>query len=161
MKKEVIVAILIGLSFGLIITYGLYRVRRAVTAPANNTTITTPANDTATPTPAGAMLTVLSPEDGRVQEEKEVTVTGTATPDSIVVLFVNGEEFISSSDSSGNFSFTVALEEGSTILSVHALDESGVGATEERVIVVSDLLSEQPQPEPAADAEVSSEATNK
>ncbi|PIY80244.1 MAG: hypothetical protein COY80_04075 [Candidatus Pacebacteria bacterium CG_4_10_14_0_8_um_filter_42_14] len=159
MKKEVVVAILIGLSFGLIITYGLFRVHKAVTAPTTNSTITFPTNATATPTPAGAMLTILSPEDGHVQEESEVTVTGTATPDSIVVLFVNGEEFISSADASGSFSFTVALEEGSTILSVHAIDENGVGAAEERVVVVSKLLSEQP--DTRADTEASSAAKAK
>jgi len=159
MKKEVVIAILIGLSFGLIITYGLYRVRKAVTTPNTSSTITAPTDATATPTPAGAMLTILSPEDGHVQEENEVTVTGTATPDSIVVIFVNGEEFISSADASGSFSFTVALEEGSTILSVHAIDESGVGATQERVIIVSKLLSEQPEPQ--ADKEASPAAETK
>lgn len=143
MKKEILLAILIGLAFGLFITYGLYRVRKATqsakTQPASTTApAASPSSD-----PDAALLTILNPEDNLVQEEDTTTVTGTTQPNAIVVLFVNQEEHISTADETGNFSFTVDLETGSSILTVHSIDENGKTTSATRTIVVSSLFSEQ------------------
>ena len=147
MKKEIVLAIIIGLAFGLVITYGLYRVRKATLATKNQP-ISTTAPVTASPSNNvdSALLTILHPEDNTVQEETTTTVTGTAQPNAIIVLFVNEQEYISTADASGNFSFTVDLAIGSTILSVRAINENGETFTAERSIVVSSLLSETASP---------------
>ncbi|MCB9813607.1 MAG: hypothetical protein H6772_04335 [Pseudomonadales bacterium] len=138
MKKEVLIAIFVGLSMGLIITFGFYRVRTSITdTPTTDLTqdITT-GLETAKPT----MLALHSPEDGLIQTENELTVTGTTTPNSFIVLFVNDEDFISNTDDSGNFSFKIELNDGPNILRIHVLDESGETTVEERLVVVSDEL---------------------
>ncbi|NCN06670.1 MAG: hypothetical protein GW946_02390 [Candidatus Pacebacteria bacterium] len=154
MKKEILLAIIIGLAFGLVITYGLYRVRKA-TQSAKTQPISTTAPTTPTEEPAvAAQLTILHPEDNTVQEESSTTVTGTALPDTIIVLFANDMEYITTSDASGNFSFTVDLDEGSTILTVHAVNEDGETVTAQRAIVVSSLLFESTDSaSPAAEEE--------
>jgi len=153
MKKEILLAVIIGLAFGLVITYGLYRVRKA-TQTAKTQPISTTAPIASPGSVAGSpLLTILHPEDNIVQEELGTTVTGTAQPNAIVVLFINDEEHISTVDSSGNFSFTVDLKPGSTILSVHVIDENGETVTAERAIVVSSLLSESESATPSAEQE--------
>ncbi|NCN82442.1 MAG: hypothetical protein GW947_00590 [Candidatus Pacebacteria bacterium] len=142
MKKEILLAIIIGLAFGLFITYGLYRVRKATqsakTQPVSTTAPTaSPGND-----PSSALLTILNPEDNTVQEEPSTTVTGISQPNAVLVLFANDEEFITTADGSGNFSFTVDLKSGGTILTVHALNENGETFAATRTIVVSSLLSQ-------------------
>lgn len=143
MKKEVLVAILVGLSMGLIITFGVYRVRNSIAeAPATNLVETTEeTQETVVPT----MLALHSPEDGIVQVEKELTVTGTTTPNSFVVLFINDTDFISDADESGNFSFKAELEDGANIIRVHVLDNEGSTIVEERLVVVSDVFEEKEQ----------------
>ena len=147
MKKEIVLAIIIGLAFGLVITYGLYRVRKATLATKNQPISTTaPVTTSPNNTVDSALLTILHPEDNTVQEEAVTTVTGTAQPNAIIILFVNEQEYISTADASGNFSFTVDLAIGSTILSVRAINENGETLTAERSIVVSSLLSETASP---------------
>ena len=135
MKKEVVISVLIGLTLGLIITYGIYRMRTALTAPPESGDIEATASPS--PTPANNSLTVLSPLDGTIQTGTSLTVTGTAPPNSIVVLFVDEEDQITTADDSGNFSFIADLETGSNVLTVHTVDENGISTSVERVVIVN------------------------
>lgn len=136
MKKEVLIAIFVGLSMGMIITFGVYRVKNSINEKptANLEEELAEENVPATPT----LLALHSPEDGTVQTEKELTVTGTTIPNSFVVLFVNDSDFISNTDESGNFSFKIELEDGVNIIRVHVLNETGETTVAERLVVVSD-----------------------
>ena len=141
MKKEVIVAIMVGLGMGLIITFGVYRVKSSITeTPSTNLIEEVPEGEVvATPT----ILALHNPEDGAVLTETELTVTGTTIPNSFIVLFVNDNDFISNTDESGNFSFKVELEDGANILRVHVLNEDGETTVEERLVVVSDAFEQE------------------
>jgi hypothetical protein len=141
MKKEVILAILIGLGMGLFITYGIYRLRTSISNPQ-----VTDLEEATSPSPATtadpALIAIHNPAHGSIQTEKTTTVTGTTTPNSHIVLFVNNTHYISTSDQTGNFSFEVTLTEGANIITIHMLDESGNKAVDERVVVVSSELEE-------------------
>lgn len=135
MKKEIFIAIIIGLFFGLLITYGVYRTRLALTQNTTNLDQTeiNPSPELLTDT---SNITVFSPEDGLIQENKELTISGTSLPNSYVILFVNNEDYISTADDTGNFSFNVILENGSNVLKVHAIDENGTTTTVQRTVIV-------------------------
>lgn len=155
MKKEILIAVFVGLSMGLIITFGVYRVKNSLTQTPTTNFIqeNLDTDPTATPT----LLALHSPEDGIIQTETELTVTGTTVADAFVVLFVNNTDFISNSDESGNFSFKINLEEGANIIRVHVLDESGTASVEERLVVVSSAFEDLE----AAQAELeAAQATN-
>ena len=138
MKKEVLIAIFVGLSMGLIITFGVYRVTNTMTEKpvAEFTELTQETQATATPT----VLALHNPEDGTIQTETELTVTGTTIANSFIVVFVNDEDYLSSSDESGNFAIKVTLAEGENIIKTHVLDVNGTSVTEERLVVVSDAF---------------------
>lgn len=142
MKKEVILAVLIGLSMGLFITYGVYRFRTSLTENP-----TTDLEEATEPSPATAsdpaLIAIHNPENGTVQTENETTVTGTTSENAHVVLFVNDKDYISTSDATGNFTFTVDLEDGTNILAIHVLNETGTTAVDERIVIVTDLLEEK------------------
>ncbi len=157
MKKEILIAILVGLSMGLIITFGVYRVKTSITHHPNNNQLNTQTQEEATATPT--LLALHSPEDGTVQTTKELTVTGTTTPNSMIVLFVNNQDFISTTDDSGNFSFQVELEEGSNVIRVHVLNNESEAVVEERLVVVSDIF-EQEEASNSADATSSAKDNN-
>lgn len=157
MKKEVLLAILIGFGLGLTITYGIYRLRTAFEdKPASIEQI---VNASPSPSPESrSVLSIHSPEDGSIQEEKSTTVAGTTIPNSVVVLFVNNQDYIQTTDASGNFSFEVALNDGSNVLITHVIDENGQTVTQERTVIVSTLYSDDPTATPSA--ETTSEKKN-
>jgi hypothetical protein len=152
MKKEVLIAILLGLVVGLVITYGLYRVRTSISQPpvaeltqlATSAAVLTQASSTA--------ITILNPEEGAVLSERALRVTGTTSSDSYIVLFVNDEDYVSTTDETGNFSFEVTLENGVNVLRVHVVDTEGTTTTAERVVVVSSIFQDGKAPEASASA---------
>lgn len=140
MKKEVLIAILIGFGLGLTITYGIYRVRTALEDQPQ--TIADIVNSTNTPSPEPqSMLALLTPEDGAIQTEKTATVAGSTLANALVVLFVNDIDYIQKSDATGNFSFQVDLKDGSNVLIAHVLNENGEVITKEKTVVVSNIYT--------------------
>jgi hypothetical protein len=151
MKKEVIIAIVLGLAVGLIVTYGMYRIRVALTRPDAQTTIEKLAASPSTQqekTPT--TITILHPEDGVILTETSLQVTGSSTPDSHVALFVNNTDYLSTTDSTGAFSFEVTLDQGVNILTVHVITAEGMVTTTDRTVVVSSLFVDNPASTPTA-----------
>ncbi len=136
MKKEILISVLIGLTLGLIITYGVYRFRSSM-----NTKPATTLKEVATTTPSpeietSSIVSIHNPQDGSVLSETALTVTGNTIPESYVVLFVNDTESISTADSAGNFSFQAKLASGPNILRIHVVDETGKTTVVERSVIV-------------------------
>lgn len=151
MKKEILLAVLIGLVFGLIITYGIYRATISLSSP------TRPSTTTATPSPVDEALinpnlTVISPQDESVVSDRTITVAGNTLAGSYVVIFINDTENITTPDSEGNFSIQAELESGSNIITVHAIDEDGTVSKQEITVVV---VTPSPVPAATESAEVS------
>lgn len=159
MKKEVILAILIGLGMGLFITYGVYRVKSSITTPpVTDLEEATDASPTTTATPA--LIAIHNPEHGQVQTESTITVTGTTTQEAYVVLFVNDIEYISTADETGNFSFEVELDDGVNYITIHVIHNDGTTAQDERVVVVSTALVDLETSQASAEASASAESTD-
>jgi hypothetical protein len=143
MKKEMLLAIVIGLSLGLLLTYGFYRARLAMTRPRTqvNQVSTSPV-----PSPtASTDLVIISPADEVVQSERTTQITGTTRPNNFVVIFVNDEEQITQGDADGNFSIEADLETGSNVIIVQAIDEDGATTTVERTVIVATLTGSTPE----------------
>lgn len=144
MTKEMILAIVIGLTVGLLLTYGFYRARVMVSGPMN--TPTTQSTNTPLPSPtAVGTLVLISPEDELVLTERNLTIAGTTIANSQVVIFVNNEESLTTADSSGNFSTERQLVFGSNVITVYSVDENGNSTTLERTVIVAnpDVLTSQ------------------
>lgn len=137
MKKEIVIAILIGLSLGLFITYGVYQAKTGISTKSDQdqkTLALTPAPDQEF---AGELI-LNSPEDGLIQAEKTISVSGPTLPSSFIVVFVGNDENITNSDDSGNFSTEVKLNDGANIITVVVLDENGRSISSNRTVIVSD-----------------------
>ncbi len=156
MKKEVFVAIFLGLILGLVVSYGIYTARKSLKDTQNKIEVTPE------PTPSSGIhnsLTLLSPEDESIQAVKEVKITGTTDADSLVIIFVNDKEYISNADGSGNFSLQTDLTQGANVIVVRTIDEDGNVAEEERTVIFTTVsldetasASASPSPSPKASA---------
>lgn len=155
MKKEVLLAIMIGLTMGLLITYGIYRVQSAINQPPVTDVLETATESAGTAETAPPTVIALhSPLQGAVQTDGEVIITGTTIPDSNIVIFINNDETITKSDKSGSFTHNATLESGTNIIRVHVIDAGGNSAVQERVVVVSDIFERLASPDASVSAEV-------
>jgi hypothetical protein len=144
MKKEILLAVLIGLGLGLIITYGVYRARTSLTNPSTGST----ESQVASPTPASqTSLVITAPEDEIVQSTASITVAGTTTPNSFVVVLLDDEETITTADASGNFSVERQLSLGANVILIFSVDEDGNTAEVERTVVLTEEEEADPTDE--------------
>jgi uncharacterized protein YgfB (UPF0149 family) len=139
MKKEFIIAILVGLVMGLFITYGIYYSQK--TQEENQIATTIQELEQITPSPAqenNGKIAVYLPNDESVVSEKTTTVTGKTAPNDFIVIYVNDTPIITQADDTGNFSKEVALQDLANILKIHVLDEDGEDTVIERTVIVYD-----------------------
>lgn len=134
MKKELLLAVLIGLAVGLVIVFGVYRTKVLFT-PKNQTT-----NLETSPSPEASAdilsnLVVHSPLDESIQESPTVTIAGSTNNNEFVVILVNNQDFITTADDSGNFSISAELEPGSNIIQVKSINEDGKVTTKELTVI--------------------------
>lgn len=155
MKKEMLLTVVMGLIIGLIITFGIYRARSAQTPEDAGVLSTSPSPTPNASADSTGMLVLHSPEDEQIVDSETVTVAGTTRPNIFVVIFVNGEETITTADSSGNFSVQRDLETGSNVIIVQAIAEDGTVTKIERTVIYSTVDFELESPEATAEAEAS------
>jgi hypothetical protein len=141
MKKEVLIAILIGLGLGLIVTYGIYRAKTSLNSSQQAAT-----TSESSPDPSDSVhnsLTLLSPEDETIQATSEVKITGATDPNALVIIFLNDLQQVIRADKSGNFSVLTNLQQGSNVIIVRTLDEDGNSAEQQRTVIFSTASLEE------------------
>lgn len=139
MKKEFIIAILVGLVMGLFITYGVYYSQQS--QEENQIATTIQELEQVTPSPAvenNGKIAVYLPNDESIINEKTTTVTGKAEPENFIVIYVNDDPVIIQADETGNFSKEVQLQELANIIKIHVLNEDGEDQIIERTVIVYD-----------------------
>lgn len=129
MKKEVLIAIIIGFALGLVITFGVWTANRAIkeTAPQKETPefkIEVVEEPTLTPTPE-LSLTIISPEDNLIYDKEKIPVEGKTAPQAIVVILYQEGEKILEADEKGNFSTEIILAGGANEIEISAHDQKG------------------------------------
>lgn len=125
MKKEVIIAIIIGFGIGLAITIGIHATRKQEKTAIN------PASQVS-PSPAPETehhITLVSPLENSVQASETVLVKGQTTPDSTVVLETEKTHQIKIADGSGFFEAEYPLTTGPNQINITSYSPSGSVAT--------------------------------
>lgn len=151
MQKETLISVLIGLTLGLFVTYGLYRLKQSITtAPDENSSPTvTPGVENPTQT---SRIQLTSPQDGIIQTADTIEVSGTTSvPESYVVIFVGNDETILQADETGGFSLEVKLEDGANVITVVLVDEDGKVESTERLVAVTDVFEDSSAAAPEAE----------
>ncbi len=136
MKKEVLLAIILGLIVGLVITYGVYNARKAVETIQS----VSEQNDIETQIPVATdsgTLVLTAPEDNSIQALSDTIISGTTQPRSNVIVFVNDTPTFAESDTTGAFQIPTTLDSGSNVLTVFGIDREGKQVKHQRVVVVS------------------------
>lgn len=127
MRKEILLAIIVGVIFGLGATFGIYTLRQKIFRNTTPDAIEqSKLGVESSPLPSGnSRLNITNPQQDTFVEEKTVQVVGRALPDSLVTILASGNEFIATADKDGDFSIEVTLVEGGNKLTVVATAPDG------------------------------------
>lgn len=142
MRKEIFIAVLIGLGLGLIVTYGVYTANNAIsnknTTKPQTTTIPTP-----TPIPVQKLqISVATPEDNIVVTEPEIIISGLTRTNVIVAIILDNNQYLVESGNDGSFSKEIELEKGTNTIKVSASDTNQISQTKTLHIVYSTELED-------------------
>lgn len=127
MRKEILLAIIVGVVFGLAATFGIYSLRQTLFRNTTPQAIEqSKLGVEATPSPtSNSRLVITNPTQDLFTEEKTVQVVGRALPESLVTILASNNEFIATADKDGDFSIEVTLTEGGNKLTVVATAPDG------------------------------------
>jgi len=149
MRKELLLAVLVGIGFGLLITFGVYQSRQNLSEVKDQQSQELVRSQLSSSNhQVQSQLAISSPEDELLTDKSTLLVSGSTGANNFIVIFVNNEETITSADESGNFSIEVDLEAGGNFLVIESIDEDGQSCQVERsVIVNSEFLNEEVETE--------------
>ena len=139
MKKEALIAIVVGLILGLIITVGIYTANRSINQLKANKATKTQAS--ATPTTQSQekakILEITSHESFDLLDEASVTLSGIAWPKAVLALLGEDQELLITADADGIFSFNFDLIKGYNEIQVIATDDTGEISSQNLVLTYS------------------------
>jgi len=137
MRKEVLIAIIIGFGLGLVITFGIWTANKALkeSAPEN----TAPVEETkVTPTPSSSLeLVIVSPENNIISEKEIVEISGQTSSKAIIAITYPEGEKLLEADEDGNFSTEISLIGGDNLIKISAFNDQGDEATKTLTVVYS------------------------
>lgn len=125
MRKEVFLAILLGLILGGIITFGFYQANKSTqnSTTADTTPSPTPGSEIATDT---NLLTINSPKDGAIFSTDSATISGqTNSSDTIIVILTPTRSFVVKPDTNNQFSQNIELDAGGNLIQISAINSLG------------------------------------
>lgn len=149
MRKEIIVAIIIGLFLGLVVAYGIRSAQESLKSRqqlASQTSTYTTTNPSSNSTHS---LFITSPEPNSVADQGFTTIIGTTSPQSLVSVISNSDQAAVIADDSGNFTTTLQLDGGVNTIEVKSYNNQGESASTSFMVVYS-----------TADLTATSSATN-
>jgi len=126
MRKEVILAIIIGVVLGGIILYGINLANKS--SETNTVTSGTEGLEIkASPSPTqktDTQISIITPQDKAVVTESVLTLKGSAEPSSNIAIITESDDILISSDQNGNFSSDINLINGENLITVTMVDST-------------------------------------
>lgn len=138
MRKEVLIAIIIGFGLGLVITFGIWTANRALRVSAPQEEAAPKEGEEVAPAPTLEFSLILtSPEDNSISSEEKIEVGGSTAPGAIVVILYQEGEKILEADEEGKFSTEILLAAGANEIKISAYDQEGNEAEKILTVVYS------------------------
>ena len=148
MSKEIFIAILLGFGIGIIITYGIWTANRALQqkqqtlSPVPTEAIQPPNSDTTNNDsqnpPIGGPnsdLVINQPEPNTVTDIDTLSVSGTAKPNSTVIIYTENDHHLLVADNQGKFIQDVTLLTGINYLTITAVINDSTPTTIDRTVI--------------------------
>jgi len=148
MRREAVLAIVIGFSVGIIISAGLLLGRKNIRQKINLRWPTKRTEEMPLPTPTHQVgeeaitipktpvaLTITFPEDESIINEEKIVLTGETTPEAIISIVYEEGEALGEADENGDFSFEIPLIGGTNEITITAYNLKGEEASKTITVV--------------------------
>jgi hypothetical protein len=141
MRKEVLIAILLGSAIGLAIAFGIWRANKAflpqrkeeaTQSPSITQVVEDGENEDGKDT---GPLVITSPENNLVVGTGKISIEGVSTENATIVITTNIAENILQTGSDGKFKGDIELEGGVNLIKVVSYDKTG-NKTEKSLTIV-------------------------
>lgn len=158
MRKEFLWAGIIGITFGLILAFGAWRVKSTVTTK----NILTPS-----PTPQAGVeknrITLNKPRNLDVITASPYVVSGITKSSSWVVISIGNTDYLTKSETDGSFSVEIKPEAGINQIKATSVSDQGSSSTQEVLAVYSPSFQAESQTDSTKDqkSEIDSEVSLK
>ncbi len=121
MRKEVLIAVFIGLVLGGVITFGIYTANLASNrSPSPETASVTP-----TPTVPDTLFVLSSPEDGDIFTSPIATLSGSLKTATYLVISTDTQDYILKPAADNSFSLNLILATGANTIKFTAVSFDG------------------------------------
>jgi len=138
MRKEVIIAIIIGFFLGLVLAFGFWTANQAVKDKKTEQTVKV-SNSTPSPSPV-ASFSIDSPENNLVSDKNKIQVSGKTTSMAVIIAYSEDNQSFTTADENGFFSMNVDLVKGSNIYTIKSVDSNdNVKQKELTLVYTTDL----------------------
>lgn len=142
MRKEIFIALFIGLSLGLIVAFGVKTARqslktRPAVSPSPLSSLASSSDD------SEHSLLITEPEPDEILNLSQIKVIGTTTPDSLVSVVSLEDEDAVLADETGAFSASLELTGGPNPITVTSFNPQGSEAKVDFTVIysTSDLIA--------------------
>lgn len=146
MRKELVWAGVIGISFGLIIAFGAWRIRSSVVSKSGPVPTATPQNGV-----EKSKITIDKPKNFDVVIASPMTVSGITKPLTWVVISAEKIDYLTQSASDGSFSLNIEPVAGINHIKATSINAQGNTSSQEILAVYSTSFRED-TPEVSGDA---------
>lgn len=133
MRKEIIWVGIIGILFGLIIAFGVWRINSSMIKSKP----VLPSETPSTQTPGEFIITLNSPENNNVVTTSPLTVSGLTRPLTWTVVSGEAGDYILQSNEKGEFNQNVVLTPGINRIRITAFDSAGSQSVQKVLVVYS------------------------
>ncbi|MGB6839070.1 MAG: Ig-like domain-containing protein [Microgenomates group bacterium] len=140
MRKEILFAILAGVTFGLIIAFGVWRANVALKPESVKTSAPEDSSEAAQ---ADFGITIAKPQDYQVITSSQTVLSGVTKPGAWVSVSAEDEDYIINADEDGAFEVEVDTAGGVNEIVITAFDEDGAQVEERLVFVYSTEFAKQ------------------
>ena len=123
MRKEVILAVIIGVLLGGVILYGINLANNSSKGSNNEEAEETTTKATPTPSKTNSQISIAIPLDNSVVTDSVVSLKGTAKPNSNIAIISESDDILTTSDNAGSFSANINLINGENTIKVIVVDE--------------------------------------
>ena len=126
-KKEISVAVIIGLVISVVIIGGMYRAKTALDAhlAASSPSVKSSSSPAGNTSQDGLPLKITSPKDNSVFKTSKIELAGTTKPGTYITILTETNEYIIVPSDLGNFSQEISLVKGANTIVVSTYTSQG------------------------------------
>lgn len=121
MRQEVVLAVIIGLVLGIIITFGVYTANVSVKNQASVSPTPTQSQITPAPSTQNNLVTLTSPSDGDIINVPTATISGQVKAGVKLIILSEKEDLVVVPEENLSFNQIVKLEGGANLITITAI----------------------------------------